>query len=291
MNLSLDKQSKNSSARSQSRQGIFLLAFGVVFISTLVIATIYYSNQFLSHPSASPGLNIVPLFQVTTFLTVFAFLLTQALLFYLAFKFRSRKKHKATYLPGNIKLELIWTIIPTLAFIGLFFWGQHLWNKINEAPKGDPVMIEIIAQQFNWHARYAGRDKKLGRYSFKFITDKNIMGLDPADSNSMDDFIPLQMHVPKNRPVVLLLHSKDVIHSFYIPSFGAKMDAVPGMTTTMHFTALHTTAEMREKLNNPEFNYEVACAELCGKMHFAMKLILVVDEEDEFDNWYKNQNN
>jgi len=273
-----------------TRQPILFVIFGIVLLIGLFSSTIYYSGQFLSF-QALPGTSTIPLFMVTTILTVLAFLITHILLFVFVYKFRSRSGHIATPIRGNLKLELMWTIFPALMFITLFLWSQSLWNEIKKTAVEDKLVIEVMAEQFNWNTRYGGVDQKLGRSAFRFISDENAMGIDRSDPNSEDDFIPLQMHIPKNQTVTLLLHSKDVIHSFYIPSFGTKMDAVPGMTTSMHFKALYSTDEMRKKLNDNEFNYEVACAELCGKMHFAMKLILIVDEREQFDTWYASQRN
>jgi cytochrome c oxidase subunit 2 len=266
-----------------------LVFFLILFISCVIFSTLYYSKNFLPYPASSPATEIVPLFNTTTVITGIAFLLTQVLLFYFAFRYRTMPNRSAAFFKDYLKLELTWTIIPALVFIFLFLWGQVLWAKITAEPEADVLEIEIVGQQYNWKARYPGNDKKLGKFNFKYIDQINDIGIDFRDPNSHDDFIPIQMHIPKNRPVKLLLRSKDVIHSFFIPYFRIKMDALPGMVTKIHFTANTSTVEMREKLNDPEFNYEVACAELCGRMHFAMKFILVVDEPKEFEKWSKQQ--
>jgi cytochrome c oxidase subunit 2 len=272
-----------------NHQGNLLLFFIVFFLSGVIISTIYYSKNFLPFPVAIPATGIVALFNTTTVLTSIAFFLTQTLLFYFAYRYRTKPYRSAQYITGSPKLELVWTIIPAACFIFLFLWGQVLWAKITTPPTGNVLTLEVMGQQFNWVVRYPGKDEKLGRAVFDFISEDNTIGIDINDLASNDDFIPLQMHIPKNRPVKLNLRSKDVIHSFYIPYFRTKMDALPGMSTTLHFTATTTTEEMREELNDPDFNYEVACAELCGRMHFVMKLILIVDEPEEFDRWNSNQ--
>lgn len=267
-----------------------LLFFLVLFLLCGIASTYYYSERFLPPPPAEPADEIVPLFNVTIIITGIAFFLTHILLFYFAFRFRTKPTRTARFIPGFLKLELVWTIIPALTFIFLFVWGQILWAEITDDPEGDEVIeIEVLGQQFGWKVRYPGQDQKFGRSAFRFISEENDMGIDEQDPHSQDDFIPVQMHIPKNRPVRLTLKSKDVIHSFFIPHFRIKMDAVPGMITKMDFTATASTQEMREKLNDPRFNYEVACAELCGRMHFAMKLILVVDEPGDFERWYMTQ--
>lgn len=280
----------NSTAqRINAFQPYLLLFFGITFMFCVIVSTSYYTNKFLPFPAAKPYTDIISLFSTTTIATGTAFLITQILLFFFAFRFRSSSGRKASYIKGSSGLELLWTIAPAIVFVSLFLWGQTLWNKIINVPPGEVLEIEVMAEQFNWKTKYPGKDKKAGKVSMRFISATNDMGIDKSDPNSRDDFIPLQMHVPKNRPVRLLLRSKDVIHSFYLPQFRTKMDAVPGMITTLSFTAIYSTQEMREKLHDPDFNYEVACAELCGRMHFAMKLILVVDESAEFERWASEQ--
>jgi cytochrome c oxidase subunit 2 len=221
-------------------------------------------------------------------LTGAAFVLTHVLLFYFVFRFRRKQHTKASHIRDSARLEVIWTSIPAICFLGLFIWSQVLWNKGLPTPDSG-LKIEVVGEQFNWKVRYPGPDRVLGKASFRSITPDNPLGIDRGDSSSWDDFVPVQMHVPKGRKTTLIFRSKDVIHSFYIPLFRTKMDAVPGMFTTMQFTPLYTTDEMRQSRNDPSFNYEIACAELCGRLHFAMKMILVVDEPEEFDRWYSHQ--
>jgi cytochrome c oxidase subunit II len=267
-----------------------LLLFSLpVFLICVISFTLYFSPHFLPSPLAYPATQIVPLFYVTTAITGLAFFLTQILLFYFAFKYRTKPNRKATFLKNFIKLEILWTVIPAFAFLFLFLWGQVLWSKIITEPEGDALEIEVMGQQFSWWVRYPGEDKKFGRADFAYVSNSNALGIDPTDPNSTDDFMPIQLHVVKNKTVKLRLRSKDVIHSFFIPYFRVKMDAVPGMITKLYFVPTTSTVEMRKKLNDPEFNYEVACAELCGRMHFAMKLILVVDEPAQFKQWLQEQ--
>ena len=270
-------------------QPFLLPVFMIAFLVCVIGSTFHYSGKFLPYPPSIPGSDAVPLFKITAAITGAAFLLTQVLLFSFAFRFRKKPGTSATYLPENLKLEFTWTVIPLLAFLMLFLWGQKSWSRIVSAPSQDALEIEVVAEQFNWKVRYPGEDQKLGRSGFRFINGGNPMGVDESDVSGKDDFVPAQMHIPKNRVIKLLLWSKDVIHSFYVPYFRTKMDAVPGMTTTLHFTATATTDEMRARLSDPDFNYEVACAELCGRMHFAMKLILVVDEPEQYEKWALQQ--
>lgn len=283
-----DEDSLHADTWFGKSQPYLLLFFLVIFLVCVITSTVFFSEKFLPDTRSWPATETVNLFNATTIITGIAFFLTQILLFYFAFRFRAGTGTRARHITGVLKLELVWTIVPAITFIILFAWGQMLWTKIIDMPD-EAIEIEVMAEQFNWRIRYPGKDRAFGRTDFRFISTRNPLGIDLDDLNSHDDFIPVQMHVPKNRSVKLILRSKDVIHSFYIPHFRTKMDALPGMVTEMQFTAGMTTHEMREKLGDPTFDYEVACAELCGRMHFAMKLVLVVDEEDDFERWYNAQ--
>jgi cytochrome c oxidase subunit 2 len=121
------------------------------------------------------------------------------------------------------------------------------------------------------------------------IDANNEFGLDLRDKNSFDDFKSLELHLPKGKEVLLKIRAKDVIHSVFLPHFRVKMDAVPGIVTHFKFTPTLSTAEMREKTGNPNFNYEMACTEICGKGHFSMRFPVVVDEPEEYEKWMASQ--
>jgi cytochrome c oxidase subunit 2 len=99
----------------------------------------------------------------------------------------------------------------------------------------------------------------------------------------------LELHLPVNKEILLKIRAKDVLHSVFLPHFRVKMDAVPGMPTQFKFTVTKTTEEMRTDLNNPNFNYELGCAEICGRGHFSMKMIVVVETEAEYEKWKASQ--
>jgi len=117
----------------------------------------------------------------------------------------------------------------------------------------------------------------------------NEFGLDLSDKNSFDDFKSLELHLPVNKEILLKIRAKDVLHSVFLPHFRVKMDAVPGMPTQFKFVATLTTQEMRDKLSNPNFNYELACTEICGKGHFSMKMPVVVDDDETYAKWKASQ--
>ena len=222
-----------------------------------------------------------------------SFLVVNSVLFYFPLKYRYNKNRKAHFYPHNNTLEIVWTLVPAVIMAGLVFTGLRVWNKVmSDAPK-DAEIIEIMGKQFGWQVRYGGVENgKLGNYNYKLIDDAagNEFGLDFTDENSFDDFTnSSELHIPKGKPVLLKIRARDVLHSVFIPHMRVKMDAVPGMPTKFWFIADKTTADMKAELGNPDFKYEIACTEVCGRSHFAMKLILVVDEPAEYEKWKKEQ--
>lgn len=222
-----------------------------------------------------------------------SFLIVNSVLFYFPLKYRYNKARKAHFYPHNNTLEIVWTLIPAVIMAGLVFTGLRVWNKVmSDAPK-DAEIIEIMGKQFGWQVRYGGVENgKLGNYNYKLIDDAagNEFGIDFTDENSFDDFTnSSELHIPKGKPVLLKIRARDVLHSVFIPHMRVKMDAVPGMPTKFWFIADKSTADMKAELGNPDFKYEIACTEVCGRSHFAMKLILVVDEPADYEKWKKEQ--
>ncbi|MBS1682745.1 MAG: cytochrome c oxidase subunit II [Bacteroidetes bacterium] len=230
------------------------------------------------------------LFWVTMWITVVAFTILFIVMFWFAFAYRYDKNRKAAFFADSHVLELTWTIIPAAILTLLIIKGLSVWNDITSPPAKDATVIEMIGQQFAWTAHYPGvKDQELGHHNYKMIDAINEFGLDLADKNSFDDFKSLTLYLPKGKEVLLKIRAKDVIHSVYLPHFRVKMDAVPGVETHFKFTPTKTTEEMREETNNPNFNYEMACAEVCGKGHFSMRFPVVVVEPEEYDKWMAAQ--
>ncbi|MDV3308318.1 MAG: cytochrome c oxidase subunit II [Cyclobacteriaceae bacterium] len=226
------------------------------------------------------------LFWITIAVTVVAFVIISIVMFVFTYKYQYRKDRKAKFYPDNHYLELAWTIIPAVVLAILIFTGLRAWNQITSPASEQAEVIEIIGQQFAWTARYPGvSDGKLGKYDFRKIDAVNEFGLDLTDKNSFDDFKALELHLPKGKEVLLMIRAKDVLHSVYLPHFRVKMDAVPGMPTQFKFTPTITTEEMRKKLRDPDFNFELACAEICGRGHFSMRFPVVVEEVEDYEKW------
>lgn len=283
------KPEDKSRDKSNTVNAVLMIVFLVVGMLLMVWSAMDASDDFLPEPASSHGEIIDRLIFITFLITGFVFVVTQVLLFFFAFKYRYKKKRKAYYFPINYRMEIIWTAIPAITFIGLFILSYRASKTILAPADPEAQHIEIMGQQFSWMVRYPGVDQKLGDYDFRLVDTENNMGINFTDKASLDDFIPMQMVLPVNTPIELKIRSRDVIHSVFLPHFRVKMDAVPGMPTRFKFTPTITTQQMREKLEEPDFDYELACTELCGRGHFSMKMIVKVVTQEEFATWYANQ--
>lgn len=230
------------------------------------------------------------LFWTTMVIIGVVFVITQILLFWYSYKYQHQDDKRAYYYPHNNKLEVVWTMIPAVVMALLVFAGWKTWSTItSEAPK-DAVVIEVMGKQFNWMVRYPGPDGKLGVTKTSLIDATNEFGIDFSDPNSQDDIVnPLELHIPKGKPVLFKIRSRDVIHSVFLPHFRQKMDAVPGMPTKFWFVPTKTTADMQSETGNADFKYELACTEICGRGHFAMRYVVVVDEPEDYEAWLAQQ--
>lgn len=208
-------------------------------------------------------------------LTFAVFLVTQTIYIFYLVKYRRRPGVKATYSHGNNTLEIVWTTIPTLIFLGLAIASNRYWFQIHSEPPADALKINISSYQFGWDMRYPGADGVLGRIDVAKIGVDNKFGLDPEDPAAADDFTSMEMVIPANRPVHIYLNARDVIHSFYVPAFRIYQDAVPGRTISwVWFEVLRPG------------KFELACSQLCGTGHYNMKAPIRVLPPEEFDQWY-----
>ena len=207
------------------------------------------------------------------------FFLAQFALGYVIVRFRNDGR-PAAYSHGNNKLETVWTSATAVLFLGLVVMGTKIWAGVHyeEAPP-DAIPIEVLAKQFAWNFRYPGPDGKFGRTDLKFINDAagNPFGIDETDPAGKDDIVSASAKVPVGRPVKLIMHSRDVIHNFFVRELRMKQDIVPGMEIPLHFQA--------DRIGI----YEVPCSELCGLGHFQMRTTLQVMSQEAFDDWKQQQ--
>ncbi len=272
-----------------SAQGVYMIIFLVLGIVGFFYFSMKEYDTYNLPITSEHGVITEKLFWITMAITVAVFIITQIFLFGFSYKYRYKKTSKAHFYPHNNKLEMIWTLVPAVVLAWLIISGLKEWNRITgPAPEGAEV-IEVMGYQFAWAYRYPGKDGALGKYDFRKIDAINQVGIDLSDKNGHDDFIPTQLVIPKDKPVLLKIRGRDVIHSVYNPHFRMQMNAVPGMPTQFWFVPTVSTAEMREKTGNPDFNYELVCNKICGKSHYGMKGIITVLEQDEYDSWYKEQ--
>ena len=194
--------------------------------------------------------------------------------------YRGATSHASSYLEGGV-------LVVEMVF--LFAFSIPLWAaRVDHVPpESDALVVHLTAEQFAWNVRYAGPDGRFGRTDIKLIDlQNNPLGLDRADPTAKDDVTTLnQLYLPANTPIIVKLRSKDVIHSFNVPEFRVKQDAIPGLTIPVWFIPDVTTAEMRTRTRNPEFQYEIACAQLCGLGHYRMRGFVTVLSAAEFRKW------
>ena len=299
--------------------GYLMMGF-LVFIYAITILSFWYLGDLplMSNSASEHGVEVDNLMIISMVVIFIVQTLTQFILHYFAYKYKGEKGKKALFYADNNTLEFIWTIIPVIVLAGLIIYGLFTWNDImNIDEDEDPMVIELYAQQFNWKARYGGADNVLGKANVRLIDiDRaNVLGVDEDDPNAQDDVIVTELHLPVNQPVVFKMRSQDVLHSAYMPHFRAQMNCVPGMVTQFGFTPTITTAEMREnpdmieKVQNInalrkdrqeeieeagqdlvyEFDYLLLCNKICGKSHYNMQMKIIVETQEEFDAWMKEQ--
>lgn len=194
------------------------------------------------------------------------------------------KSHFSSYLEAGVAV---------VEMILLFGFSVPLWAaRVDRIPaESEALVVQLTGEQFAWNVHYAGPDGTFGRTNVKLIdVQSNPLGLDRSDPAAKDDVTTInQLHLPVNRPIIVKLRSKDVIHSFNVPEFRVKQDAIPGLTIPVWFIPNVTTAEMRAKTGNAEFQYEIACAQLCGLGHFRMRGFVTVETPAEFHKWMAEQ--
>jgi cytochrome c oxidase subunit 2 len=301
--------------------GYLMMGFlAFIYVITIISFAKWGDLPLLSNAASEHGSQIDSLMIISLIIIFIVQTVTQFLLHYFAFKYKGEKGRKALFFADNNKLEAIWTIIPVIVLAGLIIYGLNTWIQITSVDESnDPLVVELYAQQFNWKARYGGEDNTLGKANVRLIDiDRaNILGVDESDPNAQDDVIVTELHLPVGRPVLFKMRSQDVLHSAYMPHFRAQMNCVPGMITQFGFTPNVTTAEMRqnpdmaekvaninkirvekseklvaegeEALDRYEFDYLLLCNKICGKSHYNMQMKIIVETQEEYEAWMKEQ--
>lgn len=301
-------QSGQPTPKENDLFGKILILLGIGLVVFSIWSFFSWGDYTLPKPASEHGVETDRLLWITMSIIGLVYLITQPLLFWFSFKYRGRKGQKAVYIEHNNKLEALWTVVPTivLAIIiiyGIFTWGSIMYPEYDE----EPIVVELYAKQFGWTARLAGEDNILGDANVRFVEGTNTLGINESDFNGFDDVIVNELHLPVGKPVLFKMRSQDVIHSAYIPHFRLQMNCVPGAVTQFGFTPNITTAEMRQDAKvirqithinelrdemgeEPyEFDFVLMCNKICGAAHYNMQLKIVVETEEEYNQWLKEQ--
>jgi len=278
--------------RADRSNALGLMAFMAIGLVLMVYMTIKYQPLMLPEAASEHGVKTDFLLNINFAVIGLVFIATQIALFWFVYKYKNSSSRRALFYPDNHKLEIIWTVVPTIVLSALIVTGLKEWNKITQGHPDDGMRVQVYGYQFNWMARYAGPDNKLGRTFYKLISDDNPLGMDYSDPAGADDIMTSgnEMRLPKDVPVQFQFNSRDVIHSAYFPHFRTQMNCVPGMNTSFYMVPTISTSEMRKKTNNDKFNYVLLCNKICGVAHYNMKMNVVIEnDKTSFEAWLKTQ--
>jgi len=259
---------------------------GLALLAVIWLITFVSTYFFIWHPwwlpagvsAAAAGIDHQ---FVTTYIVMgVVFVLAQCSLGLFVWQYRDRGSSSppVSYSHGNTTMEIVWTVLTAILFVGLNLMGSQIWAAERFAPAAsNAVPVEVTGMQFAWYFRYPGADGKFGMTRPKLMDPSSgseaAIGLDTSDPAAKDDVVTGTMFLPVHRQVDLTLRAVDVIHSFFVPNMRFKQDAVPGLAIHMHFTP--------EQIGD----YEIACAELCGLGHYKMHGMVKVVSQEEFDKW------
>lgn len=215
---------------------------------------------------------------ITFWITGVAFTAIVVFMAYCLYRFGHKEGRRAAYEPESRKLEFWLTTGTAIGVIAMLAPGLIVWSQFVNVPE-EAAEIEIVGQQWQWSFRYPGDDGRLGRSDTRLVSQENPLGLDPNDDNGADDVIVqnLDLRLPVDRPMKVLLRSLDVLHDFYVPEFRAKMDMIPGTVTYFWVEPTRTGT------------FEILCAELCGVGHAYMRGRVEVMEEIKYQAWLQGQ--
>lgn len=269
-----------------------MLAFLFLLFGGIAYEIVIHSKYILPESASVHGKDIDTIMWITAGITGFVFVITQFLLFWFAFRYQQKDGQKAVYYPKNDKLELVWTTVPAVVLTVLVLFGFRIWvNTTITTVNNNEYEVELYAYQFGWKFRYPGPDGKLGKTDYRLTNTEmpdgtpNAVGIDLSDPASADDVLQDELILPKGKMIKLKMRSRDVLHSALLPHFRAQMYCVPGTPTQFNITAKYTTEEFRDKIGDAEFNFELACNQICGSNHYNMKRYIRVIDESEYVAW------
>ena len=253
---------------------------GGVFLASILMGGGAFAEQRNGNVYGLPpcvtttGLQIDSIIKIIFWLTAVVFVVTQGTYIYYLIVYRRRPGVPAHYSHGNNTLEIIWTTAPTVIFLALAIYSNRVWEEIHRPAPDNALTIDVSSYQFGWQMRYPGISGKLAPMDVRKITPENPFGTDPSNPLTSQDVISTDLVIPVGRPVHVLLHSRDVIHSFYVPEFRIYQDCVPGRTIGwVWFQATQTG------------DFQLACNQLCGTGHYNMKAPIHIMSEKDFQSW------
>ena len=283
-----NKDTNEVTDEDNNKNGILFLIIGFGFLAFVIWQMITWDHLLLPPASSVHGAEIDTLMKVSMTLILVVFFALSPMLFYFAYKYRGRKENKAYFFAHNNKLEIVWTVVPTIILTALIIYGLRTWDRAMNPDISEATVIEVYSKQFDWTARYSGTDNILGDANYKLVEGRNTLGVDVNDENSADDIVVREVHLPVNKPVLLKFRSRDVIHSAFLPHFRVQMNCVPGLSTQFAFTPTKTTAEMKES-EGEAFEYVLLCNKICGSAHFNMQMKFIVESEEDYNKWLSSQ--
>lgn len=223
------------------------------------------------------------------YLMLALFVVWGAFFIYTLMRFRARRNPKADHVGVKSRMSTYGEVAVAVAEgVLLLGFSIPMWaERVDEIPgESESTVVRVVAQQFAWNVWYPGADGVFGDAD-PHLTDEasNPIGLDRAGAGADDIWTVNQLHLPVDKPAIIHLTSKDVIHSFNLPNMRIKQDAIPGLSIPVWFVPIKTTAQIREQTGNPDYVYEIACAQLCGNSHYSMRGFLTVHTEEDFQAW------
>ena len=274
-------------------QGVLFIVFLVAFLAFVYYGYAVWGDWAWRAAVTEHGERIDTMFIVTTVIITIVLVLVHILLLTFPYIYRMRKGTQAYYYPHNDTIEKIWTIVPAVVLTILVLFGFFTWRSITNIPEDlqkSAIQVEVLGEQFQWQVRYPGADGVIGKRDYKMTTPMNSYGIDFNDKHAWDDIQASDIVIPVNKSVRFHIISKDIIHSFYIPDFRVQINAVPGMTNYFQFTPTMTTEDMREKMNDPKYDFVMLCNKICGSGHYNMQKKVIVVTEEEYKEWLSTQN-
>ncbi|MGO4308127.1 cytochrome c oxidase subunit II [Cupriavidus sp. RAF12] len=251
-----------------------------IALVVLVVASVlfHFLSPWWATPLASNWKQMDDTLTITLVITGIFFIVINLFIGYIVWRYRHREGHRAAYQPENRKMDLWLTGLTAVGIMALLAPGLIVYADYVRPPR-EAMVLEVVGQQWQWAFRFPGKSGELGTSDPRFVNAGNPLGLNPDDPNGQDDVIVVgpEVHLPLNRPIKVLLRSKDVLHDFYVPPFRARMNMVPGMVTSFWFTPTQAG------------KYDILCAQLCGVGHYNMRGHVVVEDQAAFDAWLAKQ--